>query len=229
MILDRFRKSPKKIAMGEISYAQCGEDIIVNYIFKNILKYQPAGILDIGAHHPIIFNNTYYFYKFKGKIVSIDANPEVVALLKKFRPNDINLNCAVSDTIGHLTYYKMKYDTLNTISADRAKQFEKDIESKITIDTVTLVDVVEKYFNGVFPDYFSLDVEGLEEKIISQMFGCASLPKVICLETALYNGEGDIGIKNTDLQKYLIDRGYLLYADTFVNSIFIDKKILTRV
>jgi len=45
------------------SYAQCGEDLIVKFIFDNVLKINKPTFIDIGANHPYIGNNTFLFYK----------------------------------------------------------------------------------------------------------------------------------------------------------------------
>ena len=42
-------------------YSQEGEDMILSYMF--IQKRTIGFYMDVGAHHPNRFSNTYYFYK----------------------------------------------------------------------------------------------------------------------------------------------------------------------
>ena len=44
------------------SYSQCGEDLLVDYIFKLRGITQPT-YLDIGANHPYFISNTAKFYQ----------------------------------------------------------------------------------------------------------------------------------------------------------------------
>jgi hypothetical protein len=64
-IKDLFKKKEqenKANAFEKVSYSQCGEDILIDFVFKQ-LKIENPSYLDIGAHHPFHLNNTYYFYK----------------------------------------------------------------------------------------------------------------------------------------------------------------------
>jgi hypothetical protein len=57
---------PPQIAQGgdaasaETSFAQSGEDLIANFIFR-YLGINDVTYLDVGAYDPISINNTYYF------------------------------------------------------------------------------------------------------------------------------------------------------------------------
>ena len=55
------------------SYSQEGEDILLSRIFRNQKK---GFYVDIGAHHPTRFSNTYYFYKLGWRGINIDAIPQ---------------------------------------------------------------------------------------------------------------------------------------------------------
>ena len=46
----------------KISFSQCGEDLIVKFIFDCLGINSPTYI-DIGAHHPHYISNTALFYK----------------------------------------------------------------------------------------------------------------------------------------------------------------------
>ena len=44
-------------------FSQAGEDRLVSYLFNSLRIPKPT-YLDIGTNHPIIGNNTYYFYDY---------------------------------------------------------------------------------------------------------------------------------------------------------------------
>ncbi|MFA7355121.1 MAG: SAM-dependent methyltransferase, partial [Sulfurimonadaceae bacterium] len=70
------------------SYSQEGEDMILRRLFEQ----QPNGFyVDVGAHHPKRFSNTYFFYKKGWRGINIDAMPNSMELFNKIRPRDINI------------------------------------------------------------------------------------------------------------------------------------------
>ena len=77
------------------SYSQEGEDIILARIFG---KQQNGFYVDVGAHHPYRFSNTYFFYKRGWKGINIDAMPGSMKIFNKYRPRDKNIEAGISDT-----------------------------------------------------------------------------------------------------------------------------------
>ena len=76
------------------SYSQEGEDVILQYIFRD----QETGFyVDIGAHHPKRFSNTFGLYKMGWLGINVDPLPGCMDAFRKQRPRDINLEVAVSD------------------------------------------------------------------------------------------------------------------------------------
>ena len=65
-----FRRDPKMKA--NLCYSQNGEDLILNRFLENKEK---GFFIDVGAHHPIRFSNTYFFYKKGWSGINIDAMP----------------------------------------------------------------------------------------------------------------------------------------------------------
>ena len=74
------------------SYSQEGEDLLLRRIFE----HQKIGFyVDVGAHHPFRFSNTYLLYKRGWRGINIDAMPGSMRLFRKFRPRDTNIECGV--------------------------------------------------------------------------------------------------------------------------------------
>ena len=84
------------------SYSQYGEDMVLKSVFQN----QERGFyVDVGAHHPKLCSNTYFFYKLGWSGINIDAMPGGMELFKNFRPRDINLETAIARNKQELTYF----------------------------------------------------------------------------------------------------------------------------
>lgn len=79
------------------SYSQEGEDMILHRIFERQCK---GFYVDIGAHHPFRFSNTYLFYKRGWSGINIDAMPGSMNIFNKFRNRDINLEYGIGNVIG---------------------------------------------------------------------------------------------------------------------------------
>ena len=68
------------------SYSQEGEDMILRRLFE---KQKTGFYVDVGAHHPKRFSNTFFFYKKGWSGINIDAMPNSMRLFDKIRPRDI--------------------------------------------------------------------------------------------------------------------------------------------
>ena len=86
----------------------------------------------------------------------------------------------------------------------------------------TINRIIENSFNKA-PDLISLDVEGLNTQIITS-FDFSYRPKVFCIETIEYAPGGNPQ-KLKQAMQVLENAGYRLIADTYINSIFIDKTV----
>ena len=62
----------KKPEWANISYSQEGEDLILERFFEG---KEIGFFVDIGAHHPMRFSNTYIFYLKGWRGINVDATP----------------------------------------------------------------------------------------------------------------------------------------------------------
>src|ERR1700704_2090029 len=114
----------------KISYAQNGEDIIVENILKWLNIDNPV-YLDIGTYHPSIISNTYKLYRNGHFGICVEPNPSLYAEIKRVRKRDTCLNVGVSNTFGKAVFYIMVNKTLNTLSREQATFFRDTGQSKI--------------------------------------------------------------------------------------------------
>jgi glycosyltransferase involved in cell wall biosynthesis len=71
--LYRYLRNKKYSWKPKISYSQCGEDIIIDFLLT-WLKIKNPTYLDIGANDPVKLSNTYYFYKKGSRGVLIEPD-----------------------------------------------------------------------------------------------------------------------------------------------------------
>ncbi len=214
---------------AKATYSQCGEDIIIDHILGDRIPFPTY--IDIGAHHPWNLNNTALFYLRGGRGINVEPDPYFYDLLSSERKKDINLNIGISDTTEAKDFYIMSAPTLNTFSKEATEKFEKNegysiMEvKKIEVDTLT--GIIDKHFNGKHPDMLSIDVEGLEFEILKTVNFEKDPPKVVCLETISFSDTGH-GIKDQKLIEFVCSKGYINYADTNINTIFVLKNFWKR-
>lgn len=150
------------------SYSQEGEDMILAKIFEGKIN---GFYVDVGAHHPQRFSNTYYFYLLGWQGINIDAMPDCMKFFDKIRPNDINLEIGISASGEKLIYHAFTEPAYNSFCQETNEvysntyKFEKAFEKEI--QTYSLSEVLDKYlpFNQTI-DFLSIDVEGLDYEIL---------------------------------------------------------------
>ncbi len=166
------------------SYSQEGEDMILRRFFE----HQGTGFyIDVGAHHPKRFSNTYFFYKQGWKGINIDAMPGSMKLFNKYRPRDINIEKPVSDQKQVLTYYGFNEPALNGFSKELSESrdglanykiiFQKDLE------TSTLSNILDENLpKNQLIDFLSIDVEGLDLVVLKSNDWEKYAPRVVLVE-----------------------------------------------
>jgi FkbM family methyltransferase len=221
VIFNKFRKNSYR----KISYSQCCEDLIIEYIC-NIIDMNNLTYVDIGAHHPVQLSNTYLFYKKGCSGVCIEPDPTLYSELKNKRRRDLCLNVGVG--IGHdckADYYIMTSKTLNTFSKETAERYssygKQQIEGIIQIPLISINKIVEQNFHP-HPNLISLDVEGWELQILKTFDFKRFRPEIFCIETLTY-AEDKSEKKLKDIINFMELNEYFVYADTFINSIFVEK------
>jgi FkbM family methyltransferase len=208
------------------SYSQSGEDLIVKYVFDALGVAHPS-YMDIGAHHPFGLNNTAVFYENGSRGINIEPDPTLIKAFIEHRPNDINLNIGIADKKSVLDFYIINDPVLNTFSREEAEKYHKEGNFRIVeqrkVEVETVQSVLDQYARGKFPDFLTIDAEGIDEIVLKAIDFNHNFPLIICVETISFSQSGR-GIKNTGLIDFIRSHGYLLYADTYINSIFVRKE-----
>jgi FkbM family methyltransferase len=223
-------QAPEVFRDARPSFAQQGEDLILQSIFSHLEIEEPSYI-DIGAFDPIKSNNTYALYLAGSRGVLVEPNPFYFERLKAVRGEDIVLNIGVGVTDQkQAPYYIVRGEgQLNTFSKRQAERYKRllgpgAIEKVIRMPTVNVNTILEEHFSSG-PNLLSIDVEGLDLSILKTLDFSRFRPEVFCVETLI------VGSKklNQAMVDFMLEKGYSIRGGTFVNTIFVDDRVLATV
>ena len=200
------------------SWSQEGEDMVLRRIFE---KQRKGVYVDVGAHHPKRFSNTYFFYKQGWSGINIDAMPKSMVAFNKKRPRDINIESGVGLTHGVMEYYVFNESALNGFCAELSKNrndcnnsyFVKEI---VSVDVLPLGEILDNHLQDTNIDFMSIDVEGLDLEVLKSNDWKKYRPSIVLVEilnSSLHE------LKNNVIVKYMDENGYALYAKQ-VNTVF---------
>ena len=206
---------------GKESYSQYGEDLILQKIFGNKSN---GFYVDIGAHHPFRYSNTYLLYERGWKGINIDPTPGVKKLFDRTRKKDINLSIAIGIKEGKSTLYMFNDSALNTLNKKRANQVIKSCQSallkKVSIRTIKLSSVLKKYVpKATNIDFLNIDVEGNELSVLKSNDWKKHIPSVILVENIIDKKKRKI----TSIEKYLKGKGYKMHKRAKLTQIYVYK------
>ncbi|VVB75808.1 Methyltransferase FkbM domain protein [uncultured archaeon] len=202
---------------ANIYYSQTGEDIILRDIFW---KKDNGFYVDIGAHHPKRFSNTYLLYKKGWSGINVDADKRSIELFLRHRKRDINLNLAVSDKKRELEFFEFNDGAINTFSQEEAKRIalsRKETPKKYSLQTVTLKYLLDTYLpKDKNIDLLTIDIEGFDEKALKSNDWKKYRPNYILVEMF----DSPFKKEHKSIIKLLERNGYEFYAKTNITAIF---------
>ena len=194
------------------SYSQGSMDLIISDIFK---KKTDGIYVDVGCQHPIQNNNTFKLFKKGWKGINIDLDDFNIELFKFHRPNDYNVNIAVSDSIGkEKLYFYHKKSPINTLNKKISDSQNAELKNIIDVDTDTLSNIIERSSYKKI-DLLSIDVEGHELKVLKGLEFNKYKPRVIVVEFLDLNSKkweipfnNFLNVQSSDLYNFLISKNY---------------------
>lgn len=197
------------------TYSQEGEDIFLRRMMQSI---KPGFYVDVGAHHPYRFSNTYVLYQHGWRGINIDPNPGTKELFDQLRPNDINLDAVVSERDGDVVSFDIyKEPAFNSAIAERRSGLEQFFSHTVQRSTVRLDSLLKQHLpTGVGVDLLSIDVEGLDLSVLRSNDWVTVRPAYVMTETVVdLRNPGD-----NDVVKFMQTVGYRLRAYLYLTAIF---------
>ena len=209
------------LPFGRLSYSQEGEDLVLARILGK-LGSTSRFFVDIGAHHPSRFSNTYYFYKRGWRGINVDALPGTKQMFQRMRPGDTTIECGVGSQDGVLRYFAFNEPALNTFSEEEAKKktiAPYHIVNTLQIPVVTLKKILDENLpKGQQIDFMTIDVEGFDHEVVSSSDWILYRPRVVLVE-----------LLDTEIQKFerhptammLKEHNYRAFAKTYNTYFFV--------
>ena len=222
------RTVPSTLYQGRRSFAQQGEDLILYNLLCHDLQIQAPSYLDIGAGDPVLSNNTYALYLTGSRGVLVEPNPVLVRKLKAVRPGDVVVGCGVGlESVTDADYFVIRGRwPLNTFSRETVAEYRRQsaadpVERVLKMPLIPINRLLDDHFKGA-PDLLSIDIEGLDLKVLRTMDFRAHRPAAICAETKKPGMSHD----TTPVARFLRSRGYAACAGSLYNTIFVDRSRL---
>ena len=204
-----------------VSYSAWGEDLIVDAVFRALGIVSPK-YAEIGVEDPIINSNTYLFYeRGGGNGILVEADPRCDAKIRNYRFNDRYFPVGLGKTRGDFQLY--------TTGKDRGlSTFEKQISNLwhdfILGDEAVSVIVPVMTFDDIFLDeciqYVSIDIDGWDEEVICSI-GFDNYPELLVMVSET--------VCNRNVRQYMLAYGFVYFASTRDNEIYIRESILPTV
>lgn len=178
--------------------------------------------IDTGANHPLLNNNTYFFYERGWSGLAVDPNIYFEPIWKLERPQDIFVPEVVSRESGDFDYYKFPDSMLNGIDASQMEKYSERFHTQeIIIEKKhgrSLYDLKNSYIPENEIHFLSVDVVGAE---LDVLFGAKLTewkPGAILIETknlSIYK------ISDNKIVNYLTSIGYRLISITLLDAFFV--------
>jgi FkbM family methyltransferase len=218
------------VAHAHESFSIEAEDLVIQRLFDTVIFKDRSKVgfyLDIGAFHPIIHSNTYFFYRKGWRGVNVEPNPQYIAEFARERPDDVTINAGLSDKAGMLTYHMWEFAMLNGFYGQdvidyQIGQGQKYLGAK-QVECLATPDFLARYATREI-DFINLDIETQEPPVLRTWDWVNKRPKLICIEIHGVTMADTLKSAYVDI---LGQRGYTLMSRVWQSVMFVDNKFLT--
>lgn len=206
------------------SFAQFQEDIVMESLLARLCRSEGRAMssiryLEVGANHPIQTSNSYLLYaKHGARGTLVEANPNLIPALQKFRAGDRVLNLAVAPR--PRTELMLHLAACSELSSARPEHIAHFGDRGRIVQTITVpaIDLdtllVEQFPDGC--DFAAIDIEGLDLDVVRDAQLVLVQPRFLMIEhnrAILPGNDEDIIVAATS-------KGYRLVAESPINLIF---------
>ncbi len=187
------------------------EDLFMELLFN----FKEKGTyVEIGTNDPATTTSyTQKFYDRGWRGINVEPGLQAFSSLKKFRPEDTNLNICIGGTSGEMPFYEIEDSQASSLIKKFAEK-QGHIPSIRHVTVMTLKDLFAEHLRSEI-DFLVIDAEGVEFEILKSNDWAAYRPKAMIIETVHHDYK--------EIVAYLGALGYLEVYTNYLNSIFVDK------
>ena len=197
-------------------HGEFAEDIFINRVFKSV---NSGFYIDIGAYHPFKGSLTNLLFKKGWRGMNIDISRESIDLFKIARPNDLNINCAITNFNGETYYYQN-----SEINQQNSLLKSNDNQKKVKVNAFTLNELIKiKKIDQC--DYLNVDTEGNEIDILQNIKFDVIQPLLVSIEDNSFDLQNINKKKIIDL---MMKQNYQMINIIGVTMFFTQKKNINR-
>lgn len=211
------KKEQANLEFAQLCFSQEGEDILLNRYYE----YKQSGFyVDVGAHHPKRFSNTYFFYKMGWSGINVDAMPGSMKLFHDQRTRDINLEIGVGEAVSSMDFYIFEEPALNTFNPQRAEELINKgcrLVEKRNVKIDTLTNILDKHAKDKVIDFLTIDVESMEIYILRSLDWTRYKPNFVLLEDHLFDIEN---LANNETFQFMRSKGYSFFGKAVKTIIY---------
>jgi FkbM family methyltransferase len=207
-----------------LSYSQEGEDLILAALFDLEFSKMAGFYVDVGAHHPKRFSNTFLFYMNGWSGINIDAAPGSMLAFQRERPRDVNIEAAVGEADEALTFYEFNNPAVSSFCRDRLPMgyFGWTIVRERQLTTTTLAHLLEQHLPPGKPiDFMTVDVEGFDLQVLRSNDWVKFRPAVVLVEDDEVMRSNRFG--ESSISNYMLQQGYNFCCKTLLTTFFVDQ------
>ncbi len=114
---------------------------------------------------------------------------------------------------------------LNTFAKEKSERYQSygtvKTEQSIQVPLISFNNIIKQQCDHC-PNIVSLDVKGLETEILKTTDFGPFRPEIFCIETVTCT-EDKILVNIADTIDYMLSKGYFVFSDRYINSIFVDQ------
>lgn len=202
--------------MAFVSYAQNFEDVMLWRALGNVKN---GFYIDVGANDPVVDSVTKAFYERGWRGINIEPLHEHWIDLEVDRPEDINLECAVGERAGDLELWIP--DVRGWATADQEVVKRQQLSgvggAYKRVPVKTLAEICDQHVQGEI-HFLKIDVEGLEEAVISGMDFKRHRPWVLLIEAVEPNSKVEV---HDAWEAVILSNGYALAYSDGLNRYYI--------
>jgi FkbM family methyltransferase len=206
-----------------ISYAQNFEDVILWRAFKEL---GTGFYVDVGAAHPDSDSVTRAFYDLGWHGINVEPSSEYYPRLVKARSRDVNLNVAIGEDAGCVTFFQIDGTGLSTVDPDVARLHRTDgweiTERRVA--RLTLAEVCRRHAPATI-HFLKIDVEGSERIVLAGADLVAFRPWVILVEATRPMTQEQ---NHAEWEHFLLDASYRFAYFDGLNRFYVAEEHFNR-